>query len=618
MKSKILLVVTCILLLVAGCAAYVGLAAGKDLVAARSILSTPVGELTPQQIDAAEFHLQSADHHLDGIPAKILRLLPVARQNLQAVESIVEAGLPTLDAAQRVLAVRTRVEEEDLLEGGRIKAELIDLLTAPLAEQVGALSNLETELNNHLGGWLLPPVWSAIEEFGAKAKELRDTASVAQAATEIAGPMLGMEGGRTYLVILMNNSELRGAGGILSGLGSMSFDDGRLRLGNFYYYAELSPEKVQRVAAPPDFIRRFGRYRSNSTVWVNTTASPDVPEVAEAAANLYALTRNVATDGVILLDPKGIAALMPPDIAIEIPRSDQSITREELPQFIYSDSYEELGGGKPARRRALLHLGEAVFAEVLKGGMNVDTLRSAGDAIAAQHIRIVSFDDTEQQVLEEAGVSGEITTDADDSLLVTIQNFGGDKMDYWMTRNLDHRCSIRVDGPIECSSEVTLRNSAPEGLPRYVVRNKSSYALYKGYLEVYIPENAKVTGFTQNDEVVEFVPETEDGRRSLGLHVVVPQDESSSTKVTYELPSANGSYSLAIHPQPLTRDARMHIEIQAPEDWLIASGDSQAEQQFNYDGDLSSTFNLIARPHEAVGLTALWQGLVDFWREPLG
>jgi hypothetical protein len=380
----------------------VGLAAGKELMAARSILGTPAEELEAAQIDAAESHLTKADAHLNSFPARILSLLPIARQNLQAVDAVVDAGAPTLDAAQRVLAARRRVEEDDLLEGGRIKTELIESFSGPLSHQVETLIDLEAELDSHLSGWLLPPVWNAMEEFQDRATELRATARSAKKGTQIAGPMLGMEESRTYLVILMNNSEL----------------------------------------AAPDFVRRFGRYRANSTVWVNTTASPDVPEVAKAAANLFSLTKKIETDGAILLDPMGIASLMPPEATVEVPGYDQAITRDQLPQFIYSDSYEKLGGVQPRRRRALLHLGEAVFAEVLDGGMNVDTLRSAGKAMAAQHIRIVSFKASERRVLENAGVSGDIATDAQDNLLVTVQNFGGDKLDYWMRRKLDHRCTI--------------------------------------------------------------------------------------------------------------------------------------------------------------------------------
>jgi Protein of unknown function (DUF4012) len=616
LKRKILLALTLFLLLLGAMAAYVSIAAGRDLLAARRILGTPVGELEPDQIDAAKTHLVRAEGHLNSIPAKILGLLPIAHQNLQAVDSIVETGLPTLEAAEKVLAVRTRVEEQDLLQGGRIRAELIESLTGPLSTQTSTLSRLKKELTSQLSGWLLPAVWDAIEEFQGKVAELRTTASTAGDATHIAGPMLGMKGSRTYLVILINNSELRGAGGILSGLGTMGFDNGRLSLGKFYYYAELSEETVQRVSAPSDFIRRFGRYRANSTVWVNTTASPDVPEVAEVAANLFELTNHVETDGAILLDPKGIAALMPPNRTVSVPGADQSITREELPQFIYSDSYAELGGSEPRRRKALLNLGEAVFGEVINGGMDVQTLQSVGEAIGAQHIRIVSFHENEQRVLEKAAVSGDLTTNASDNLLVTIQNFGGDKLDYWMRRNLDHRCSIERT-TATCSTEVTLENTVPDGLPRYVARNKSSYGLYKGYQEIYVPAAAKITGVTRDENVVEFFPEEEDRRLSLGMHVFVPQGQSTTTRVTYQLPLRTNSYSLSVLPQPLAQDAHVHVEIRAPDDWMVWSEDSEAEARLTIDDRLTGSLEVHARPQSASGLTALWRRLVEFWREPV-
>jgi hypothetical protein len=151
-----------------------------------------------------------------------------------------------------------------------------------------------------------------------------------------------------------------------------------------------------------------------------------------------------------------------------------------------------------------------------------------------------------------------------------------------------------------------------------VVRKKASYALYKGYQEIYIPEAAQITGFTRDGEVVEFFPETEDGRRSLGLHVEVPRGESTTTTVTYDLPLANDSYSLSVLPQPLSNNARVHVEVAAPDDWVISSADTESESQFTYDGDLSGTFKVDAQPAGAEGLTSLWRRLVDFWQEPLG
>ena len=61
------------------------------------------------------------------------------------------------------------------------------------------------------------------------------------------------------------------------GVPSGSARRGRLDLGEFSYYADLSSRTdLRTVPAPPAFERRFARVGANSTIWINTTYSPDV------------------------------------------------------------------------------------------------------------------------------------------------------------------------------------------------------------------------------------------------------------------------------------------------------------------------------------------------------
>jgi hypothetical protein len=271
MRRRVLFGVLAALVLLGGLSVYVGVAIGRELSAARAIFTQSIGELRGEDIAEAKRHLIEANRHLDGVAAGILRMVPLARQNIGAIDGAVDAGIPALSDAETLTDALEDVESRDLLVDGRVQLDAI--------------------------GWLLPPIWDAVAGMGSRVQELHASAERTARLVDIIAPMLGAEEPRRYLVILINNSELRGAGGILSGLGTLHADNGSLDLGEFNYFGDLVDKPPRRVPAPADFTERFARYFADSTEWVNVTASPDVPDVALVASRLYELKTGIETDG---------------------------------------------------------------------------------------------------------------------------------------------------------------------------------------------------------------------------------------------------------------------------------------------------------------------------------
>jgi hypothetical protein len=617
-RRRVVFGIAAALLLLGGLSLYLGVAIGRELSAARAIFTQPIGELRREDIAEAKGHLIEANRHLDGVAAAILRFVPLARQNIGAIDGAVDAGIPALSDAESLADALEYVEARDLVVDGRVQLSVIEQLEDPLIEQAQSLSVLDAALRENESGWLLPPIWDAVAEMGSRADELHASTRRTARLVDIIAPMLGGEGSRRYLVILVNNSELRGAGGILSGLGTLQADDGSLELGNFNYFGDLADENPRRVPAPADFEARFARYLANSTEWVNVTASPDVPDVALVASRLYELKTGIETDGVILIDPRGIAALMPSEARLTAPTGREGISKDDLPRFIYSEAYE-LAQDQDRRRKAILQLGSAAFKRSIEGGLSDrESLEDAGAAVQGQHIRVVSFDRAEQDVLEDAGVTGELAPSTNDNVLVTVQNLGGDKLDYWMDRSVAHTCAVLSQDVARCETKVELTNNAPEGLPLYVVQQKRVYGLYRGFVEVYVPGPAKLTGVQLNDGPAEFYKEHEEARTAVGMYFRTRRNETSTVVVSYDLPLEE-PYALTVTPQPLTEDASLSVQITERNGWLIEGpGQTQAEAaQISFSGPLDATHEWRSVRDNKRGLSAIWRNLEKFLTEPL-
>lgn len=616
MKTRVSLGVAAAFLLIAGLSLYVGVPVARELTAARTVLSEATGDLNREDIADAKRHLIAANRRLAGAAPAVLRLLPVIRQNIAAVDGIVDAAIPAVTDAENVTKTLETLERQDLVVDGRVRLGLIEQLEEPLHDQTRSLSVLDETLQDHRSGWLLPPIWEEVTSMGARTDELRESAATVTSLVDIIGPMLGAEGRRRYLVLLVNNAELRGAGGILSAIGTLKAGEGSLQLGEFNYFGDLIDEPPRRVTAPADFEARFSRYFANTTEWVNVTASPDVPDVALVASRLYALATGIKTDGAIIIDPRGIAALVPADAEISAPLGFGTISRDDLPRFIYSDSYA-LIDDQTQRRRAVLHLGSAAFKQAVQGGLgDRRALADAGDAVEGQHIRVISFDRSEGQILEDAGVTGELTPTTNDSLLVTVQNLGGDKLDYWMRRSVSHACDVVSSDLARCSTEVELTNNAPRGLPHYVVQDKGG--VYHGFIEVYVPSAAELTAVEINGDAAEFYKEQEESRTSIGMYFRTRREQPTTVAVSYDLP-LDGPYALTVTPQPLPKDASLTVRISGLSGWRIEGpGQSAADgSSISYSGRLNATHSWLSVKDEQRGLSAMWSSLKRFWNEPL-
>ena len=107
------------------------------------------------------------------------------------------------------------------------------------------------------------------------------------------------------------------------------------------------------------------------------------------------------------------------------------------------------------------------------------------------------------------------------------------------------------------------------------------------------------------------------GRTALGAYVEVPQGGQVTVDAAYELALNREEYSLVATPQPLARDARLRITLAVPDDWVIEGPGEVEGQRMTYDAPFAQTVVVEASPSSKTGLSRLWDGLADFWNEPL-
>lgn len=614
---RVALSVAALAVLLALLAAYVAIPVAGRLNSAAGLLSEPAGDLEAADLARVRDDLAAARSRLDGIAAKVLGIIPVAGANLDAARSVTKAAIPAVDAAEGLRDAVDGLVEADLVTGGQVDTAAIASVADELRRQADALEDVEEAADGALGGWLLPPLWDRVATLSTTAEDLSRTTSQAADLLEQVPSILGEDTGRRYLVLLLNNAELRGAGGILSGVGTMRAIDGRLSLRRLYPREALTTDPPVEVPAPPAYERIYGDFDANTTLWVNVPYSPDLEETAAVAAALWEESVGQGVSGVVFVDPHGLSALLDPGTTLTIGDDGTQVTAGELPDFVFSDAYQQFAS-ESERRVAILEAGAEAFQAFLDAGAGGEEgFEELGRAISGGHLAFVSLRPEEQAAISAATAA----TVEPQQVRVVSQNLGngvdaGTKLDYWVDRRVRQHCRVEDDGAATCRTTVAFRNDVPDGLGTYV--GGEPYGVLNSNVQLFLPQASQVHRVRLDNEEPVWSARRYGPATLVTLVTTVPQGEAARVEVVYGVPARpDGEFLLDLVPQPLPHDARLEVVVELPRGWQSEDLSERGDGVVGWSGPFEGPVTLSAWRPERTGLPALWERVEQFWEEPL-
>jgi hypothetical protein len=606
-----------LVLLLSLLAAYVAIPVAARLNSAAGVLAGPASDLDGDALARARDDLAAARSRLDGLAAKVLGVVPIAGQNLAAARSVTRAALPAVESAEGLREAVDSLVEADLVTGGEVDTAAIASVADELRRQSEALAEVEEVADDSLGGWLLPPLWDRVASLSATAEVLAGSTAQAADVLEQVPSILGEDVGRRYLVLLLNNAELRGAGGILSGVGTMRAIDGRLSLRRLYPREVLTTEPPVEVPAPPAYERIYGDFEANTTLWVNVSYSPDLEETAAVAAALWEETVGQGVSGVVFVDPHGLSALLPPDTTLSIGDEGLEVTAAELPDFVFSDAYGHFAS-ESDRRLAILEAGADAFQAFLNAGAGGEQgFEELGRAVSGGHLAFVSLRPEEQTAISAVTPA----TIESHQVRVVSHNLGngvdaGTKLDYWVERRVRQHCRVEEDGAATCATRVSFANNAPDGLGTYV--GGDPYGLLNSNVQLFLPQASDVHRVTLGGEEPQWSSRHYGPSTLVTLVASVPQGESADVEVVYGIPTRpDGKFVLELVPQPLPRDASLDVMVELPRGWQSDDLGEQDDGVAGWSGAFRGPVTITAWRPERTGLPALWERIERFWKEPV-
>ncbi len=601
------------------------LALYRDLTGARDDLLAARGEIEGSRLDAGQdeltamrAHLSSADRkitaarrHLNWDPAiQIARVLPVsgpqvgaARELVSIAGLLVEVGFEAAEAGD--LAVAAREEDNS---GKPLTETVVDLLddAAGPADRIATLIDEVVQRRLALGDRrLLPPLAHALNRLDEDLPDLAITVERASTARSVVPGFLGFEGGRRYLVLPLNDSELLPGGGLVTAAGILPIEDGVTGDTDF---TDSTQWKGTWEAMGGEYIEPPGplrRYLLKDYTWnlLVSNWSPDFPTWSQQALEFYELINGPQdVDGIIAVDlivlerlleltgPKtlevpdeGPVTFTPDNAVLELER----LTRQP---FEPGTDRKSIIGDLAAE---VLQSIQALPSE--RWGSAVSTLIDLGEE---RHLQVLSFDPLEQTLLRDIGWDGRLRETSGDFLHLSEASVHSTKLNLIIQPEGSLRVEISELGDARHELRLVYHNPLDEWAEDKdpdLVRKLMLGGLYGGYLRVFAPRG--VVGYSAElDGQVLAIDETgsDGGRDWFGVFFPLPAGATSELVLRWSVPLATtdtGRYDLLLQKQPGTRGTCLALEVSKPDGVpaaLDVEGGSQDDAgRFCLETDLS-------------------------------
>src|ERR1039458_6309351 len=337
----------------------------------------------------------------------------------------------------------------------------------------------------------------------------------------------------------------------------------------------------------PVFLARYGQFDPGEYVR-DATFSPDLPTVASVLAQEYVQAGGVPVDGVLAIDPYGLAALLHFTGAIQVPGLPVPLTWHNAAYVLLKEQYTTFDAGETnedlLRHDFLQQALHVAFDKLVNGSLPAPkTLAAVLDpAVLQGRISFCSFHRSEQPLLRRLGIDGSFpATSGGDLLAVTTQNSGGNKIDAFLhTSVLDQVTFNPSNGDVASAVTITLTNDAPgSGLPPIVIDSSADPDLAPGtnlmWLTLYSPlifEKASIDG----------APETmssgvEVGVKAYSSYVDVPPGTTVTLRVDLAGQVASrDTFSISVRLQPAANPEHDVVEVTPAGAWRSATTNGSA------------------------------------------
>lgn len=498
---------------------------------------------------AAEASLEEATAALGRVESQVggpwtapARWVPVLAQHRAVAVRLVGE---TSDLTESAAGVAARLDPDRLqLSSGRIDPDAPAGLVEPLDDLVGAIADTQAALAGLRSPWLLGPVTSRLDRIDGRLDSAASDVTTARDAAELLPAMLGADGPRRYGVVFLNPARPTPLGGSLEGWFTLTAVDGQL---------------VGEAIGPASDLEPAG-----SAPLVERT---DEDAVLAVLADRIEAAAGQPVDGVILVDPYGLAGLLRLVGPVELPEVG-ALGPDEVAEHLLRSQYAE-GGTEGTGATGVFVLSKVLASDLPAPDRTAEVM---GPLVAAGRVRAFSRQADEQALLGRLGLASADSLDGD-VLAVTVSDRADSRLGIYLDRSTTYRATVDPpSGAVDAELTVRITNRTPAGAPPLVLGAGAPPGTAS--LDVAVRTKLELARAELDGTLVPMASTPEGGLLRHHVEVAVPSGASVTLKLLLTGTVGDGpTYRLVVRPQPGATPERLDLTLLAAQGELRQVGD---------------------------------------------
>jgi hypothetical protein len=522
-----------------------------------ALLQGKAGDASRFALDA-QSHAQAARDATHSVPWNIASVVPWLGSPFKTGQQISDVVLGlTVDVLKPAADAGAAVAPDQLLSGGRLDVVALRNQEPALSKLATAAADLNADAKAIADPRFVSVLGEARSQLQAQTSDIAQLLGNTALAARVAPSMMGADGPRTYFMGFQTNAEARGTGGLLGGFGILRFDNGKMSVDALGANTELD-KPFTPIDLGPEFNDEYG-FTTPTTDFRNSNQSSHFPYTAQIWKSLWAQQTGENVDGVIAIDPIALSYILGATGPVRMPDGEE-ITKDNVVELTESTVYNRFPTDQVARKKYLQDIATQVVSKVTGRVESPRKLLDAlGKAVSERRISVWSSTPADQAILEKTPLAHVIPDDPAPYAEVVVNNLGGNKMDYYLDRQIEY-VADGCDGDTRMSTvTVRLSNAVTDvaPLPEYVAgklgfTSKSSLDVPKGTMltsvRLLTTTGSKLISALSNGQRVPAFQVMERGHPSYVVQVAIPPGKSGELTFRLSEPTVPGAARVPVQP----------------------------------------------------------------------
>jgi hypothetical protein len=292
---------------------------------------------------------------------------------------------------------------------------------------------------------------------------VKDPLANAVPGLQVLPAMLGQDSPKKWLVLLQQDAEARGTGGLVGAFAVITTDHGKITLNETAQRSALKPNQIPATAVPEDLRALWGK---DITDWAGLNLSPHFPWTGQLVSAGWNSKNEDKVDYVAALDQHAVAALLAGTGPVQIGKD--TVSSANAVNYLSRGVYQRYPDYRDVDR-ATETLVTETFKRIADGRLELkDLVKAVPDQATQRRMLVWAADPNEEVTLEGLSVGGALPRNAGPFAMAVINNGGGNKMDSYLKVHTDYQPGSCAAGSRIGSMTVTLADVArPAALTRY-------------------------------------------------------------------------------------------------------------------------------------------------------